>query len=42
MPGARQELLSQGFTDYLSKPVTIADVAETLERLFPGSAAACA
>jgi CheY-like chemotaxis protein len=42
MPGARQELLAQGFTDYLSKPMTIADVAETLERLFPGSAAACA
>jgi len=42
MPGARQKLLAQGFTDYLSKPMTISDVAETLERLFPGSAAACA
>lgn len=42
MPGARQDLLAQGFTDYLSKPMTISDVAETLERLFPGSAAACA
>ncbi len=39
MPGARQELLAQGFTDYLSKPMAISDVAETLERLFPGSAA---
>jgi CheY-like chemotaxis protein len=41
LPGMRQTLLSQGFTDYLSKPVAITDMAETLERLFPGSAAAC-
>lgn len=41
MPGVRQSLLAHGFTDYLSKPVDITDMAETLERLFPGSAAAC-
>jgi CheY-like chemotaxis protein len=42
MPGVRTSLMAHGFTDYLSKPVDITDLAEALERLFPGSAAASA
>jgi len=41
MPGVRKSLMAHGFTDYLSKPVDITDLAEALERLFPGAAAAC-
>jgi CheY-like chemotaxis protein/nitrogen-specific signal transduction histidine kinase len=35
MPGDREALLAQNFTDYVSKPVEISDIAEVLERLFP-------
>ncbi|QLA15418.1 response regulator [Desulfolutivibrio sulfoxidireducens] len=35
MPGDRETLLAQGFTDYVSKPFEISDFAEVLDRLFP-------
>ncbi len=33
MPGDREALLAQGFTDYVSKPVDISEIAEVLSRI---------